>query len=357
MLSLSSEAAAKEPLQFAAIDMVSTPRADGGQVYGLGAVPSRLENGDLTTPITIVATSDGGITWHKRSEIDAITVYDLELVSPWRAYAIAHRGRSPTVLLRTDDGGMTWRLLPSRPESGLHRVTFLGEEVGWGVAFHSLDKTEDGGATWTSVHQPCSDRWTPTGVYFRDEAIGWLLCHDGAALGHTAKRLYRTVDGGVTWELLAAGDADGPQGLPFAGSADDLVFIGDIGWLTLTTVGGVSILSSHDGGKTWSSDGFATDSSGLFIGSLDFIDGKDGWVLSGRRYSSSGELYATADGGASWHPVGASLIRDPSAGFPRTGAGQPAGTSADWAIPLAAITLGAALVAGLLAFRRKRSAH
>ena len=118
-----------------------------------------------------------------------------------------------------------------RPD--LHKVFFL--DVQHGYALGSLPeaeivfKTSDGGKSWVAVYQR---KPALIGIYFRNPDQGWIVGREGSILS--------TIDGGKTWSDLASGtDQDL---LAIASNSDREIFVvGRRG----------TFLKSDRNGKTW----------------------------------------------------------------------------------------------------------
>ena len=174
---------------------------------------------------------------------------------------------------------------------------------GWAITDTGVVRTNDGGATWHDV--------TPSGVtklgfgttfYFLDSNHGWVVSGDPS--NSPSGTLYRTQDGGVTWQSGAVSFLMG-----------NMVFVNaSNGWMMSNldvAVGSnaVAIFQTTDGGGTWkqtyindpTQPGAATT---LPLGGLkDGItptDMKNAWV-GGITYASGViYLYQTQDGGQTW---------------------------------------------------------
>ncbi len=199
----------------------------------------------------------------------------IHMIDPQGGWAIGGAAAEALVrVLRTTDGGQTFRDVspawerPESPESRLDASGFFWDnELGWVVFTASGPDqpialppqvwfTQDGGQNWTLggdlplnggegyFHRPILTFSTPQD--------GWLLFHVDAGMSHDYVDLFRTRNGGATWQLVMDPfSVDSPQACAKTG----LVFAGaQYGWLTKDCGGvidGVSLDTSTDGGQTW----------------------------------------------------------------------------------------------------------
>lgn len=309
----------------------------------------------------LLATIDGGQRWTKVRDLD-FSAYDLEFVSTTKGWAATAQG-----LFTTDDGGHTWRALaealPAVPTVAtapvssvtlggdrLQRIDFVDLQHGWGARWVpwtrtlALVRTTDGGASWTSLPDPCP----PTGPVSTSDDIsahnfkgiglfsvtsastGWVFCRgepDPHLRGYP-KHLFHTGDAGQTWQLAAAvvppavtpGPSPTwsstprpipvpvpPSALPLLEWPEDLFFWDDrLGWIG--TARG-SVYATRDGGRTWTE--IAGGESPLALKEfrqLHFVSPTQGYTYYRRR--GGGALLETRDGGRTWtqlHPPDTSV--------------------------------------------------
>lgn len=207
-------------------------------------------SGSIDDPTLIYETSDGGATW---SPVSAITGSEAKGICNFTAvgntiYGVG-RANGPAHLLRSDDGGASWvskdlsawfsmaidgrfvseteGIVVGMSKTGMKcsvgkttdggdtfTTVFTSEITGslcWKVDFPSDDvgyvailetfggpgkfaKTTDGGSTWEELPLPGDEAYPALGVGFISEKIGWM------APESTSDPVYRTFDGGVTWE-------------------------------------------------------------------------------------------------------------------------------------------------------------
>lgn len=184
-------------------------------------------------------------------------------------------------------------------------IDMLNQKDGWGANGAKIFRTNDGGVTWYDTTPLKGETQNVYNVHpdFLDEKNAWALYAD-ADVYPNGGTLYRTTDGGETWDSFS---------VPF--SEGDLEFIdAKNGWMMASLgVGagsmGVSIFQTQDGGETWTrayTNDHTFDDAGdsLPLGGLkNFIyplDMETAWVggviyMAGRVY-----LYRTDDGGATW---------------------------------------------------------
>ena len=161
----------------------------------------------------------------------------------------------------------------------------------------TLYATTDGGVSWVSHPLPplCDRLQRLTALTSHDV---WALCL-GAAPSHSQeKELYRSVDVGRTWVLVATSDPGPDPGvgsLPASGivtlvtsvSPDRLLIAFDQG----------PPVASVDGGMTWMPQGLPASGG---VEQLSFTDAQHGWAI----LLPNDTLYRTSDGGVHWVMTG-----------------------------------------------------
>ncbi len=264
----------------------------------------------------LVATDDGGTTWHPAYPSAASSpAVGVSFVSATVGFGIGVLGDG-RVVLRTDDGGSTWQpvgRLPANPEefSQDHVVWFLDANHGWVTTQSGLLTTSDGGRTWSPVPGvlPTNARQAGAGVAFVDPERG--------CVGDVQSAM-ATADGGRTWRpatapagvlACAAGLVDpnwARLGQP-PGSFDqfvlDAVLSGGVAVGHGYVDGGVpGVVVTRDGGTTWTAELWPAGPNGSGYEALlpvSFVSPSDGWFLG-----LVGQLYRTSDGGATWAEIG-----------------------------------------------------
>jgi photosystem II stability/assembly factor-like uncharacterized protein len=194
---------------------------------------------------------------------------------------------------------------------GIISLRMFNELEGWGIAEDAIVRTNTGGQVWHNV--------SPTGItefgfnahgFFRNSQRAWLLVpDDDASLG--GGRLYLTTDGGLTWESNAVPFRDG-----------HLTFVSDRnGWVMAGLGAGagsmaIAVFKTDNGGLTWEQV-FTNDpnlegsSESLPLGgikmSLTPLNSQTAWIGGVTYAPGTFYFYRTIDGGATWAQQNLSL--------------------------------------------------
>lgn len=156
-------------------------------------------------------------------------------------------------------------------------VHFINADTGWAVGqYNTIRKTTNGGASWFG-QQIESISWYYA-VYFIDGNNGFI--GEGPNLG----RLYRTTDGGSTWNTVN-------ESITY--SIRDIFFVNNLtGWAVGFGDLNQTISKTTDGGLSWFNQPTEISISPI---SVYFIDSNHGWLCS-----TVGRILSTIDGGVSW---------------------------------------------------------
>jgi photosystem II stability/assembly factor-like uncharacterized protein len=260
---------------------------------------------------TLYITADGGMTW------DAVetpfSAGDLEFVDADHGWIMADigigAGSMAVSVFQTNNGGRTWSRTftndpnlagadESLPLGGIKvMIRPLDMEQAWigGVIYSSgsayLFRTDDAGRTWTGAsivlpEEAHNSEIAVEQLRFVSPAQGFLALRMTSTNLQTI--LYRTDDGGETWELL-------PARLPGGGfleipSAQEIIFYS-----------GGRFHVTKDAGETF--EIIEPDTTfGDAITDMSFVNASTGWVITTRPINRR-TLYKTTDGGATWFAI------------------------------------------------------
>ena len=203
----------------------------------------------------------------------------IQVQAPPRSSAISHQ--KPSLKQQPPSTKVGKRSSRNRQTGGISEdpltvasndaIAFPDSEVGFLLAepesaFSVVDKTTDGGATWTTAFTAPSPNLR--GLEFVNDTDGWVV---------GSSTIYRTRDGGQTWSPLT-------ETSPNLASID---FVSaTTGW-GLTNSG--TLYASSDGGESWTE----VDTNGPSFAAC-LVDVSDGWILNGQG------IEATSNGGDSW---------------------------------------------------------
>jgi photosystem II stability/assembly factor-like uncharacterized protein len=229
----------------------------------------------------------------------------------------------PGNLWKTTDNGLTWRpifenqaslgigdvaLAPSRPETiWLGTGVDLKKPRNFTMPGTGVYRSDDGGATWRNLGLHDSYHIGKIDVHPTNPDVAFVAVHGRYWTANADRGLYRTLDGGVTWEhVLYVDEHTGANDVVIAPSDPSVVYATT--WEDYPGVSGPmsGVWKSEDGGKTWRRlggglpDGPKTGRIGVAVSASDPAKA---YVLVdnlNRDETRAAEVYRTADGGASW---------------------------------------------------------
>ncbi len=246
------------------------------------------------------------------------SIHMLDAQTGWAVTAKGH-------IIRTADGGVHWKnVTPNFPSTASQQkvvADFFTFSIAWvaksqtnadGTITVVVFRTTDGGQTWqdTTIQQisPIFQ------ITFADAQHGWMLSKQVDLANAEAIDILRTTDGGKTWAIVssvlpASTDTPPPGRLPFGGDKAGLGFLDTMtGWTTgsFPLNGYVFFYVTHDGGATWNRQTvpFSTDQASTQIATRPprFFTATDGIlpVSFVTENASSLDFYVTHDAGTTW---------------------------------------------------------
>ncbi|HEX5692829.1 MAG TPA: hypothetical protein VFX76_22615, partial [Roseiflexaceae bacterium] len=274
-------------------------------VAGMNAVSINKLAADPLTGSTLYAvvdggftrSTDGGSTWSPVSNVLSDSfVYDLVIdpANPTTLYAAGNRDLS-----KSTDGGSTW----TNANSAILYIRHLAIDprtpttLYAGTSFAGVYKSTDGAASWnpinagltiTNITELAVDPVTPNIVY----AAGYSY-YDYAAQQYVNGSLYKSADGGASWNRLSAG-------LPSSNISISDIQIDPRTPTRLYALVNVTLYTSANAGASWAP--MSNAPPGL---SNLTIDPTTPTTLYGAATSNA--VYRSTDSGGSWNQIGSPL--------------------------------------------------
>lgn len=233
----------------------------------------------------MLVTNDGGISWSGDINYDMPYYSTNSIVQVDQTTAIS--GGLYGSLFKTNDRGETWNSLTTRklwgnmiaaqfpdPENGY----VLSESLWGGVLSTSLMKTEDGGSSWTDV--------SPGFQFY--SALNFLSPDTGFLYAEPYNALFRTLNGGNSWDFLQTNFNFAPQLIHFLDYEHG--YVGAGGYLD----------RSIDGGETWNP--VTTGMEGMMAFHVMLHKGTDTLYIGGDA-NGFAALLRSFDGGNTWETI------------------------------------------------------
>lgn len=234
----------------------------------------------------IIYTSDAGINWviqyydpSKTNFLNYIEMFDTQ---NGIAMGDALNATGAAVILKTTNGGSNWVSVNDSTFGGYsgdiwRRLDFVDINTGYfyetGINPQGLFKTTDGCQTWQRTSIPNIS--LPT-VKFYNEDIGLI----GRVA--TDQNIYRTIDGGITWELFTYSPSRVVEDIEFLPGNPSKVWLADA----------FKLFFSADTGRTWAVQNILNIDT-LLTRDMVFVDNNCGWLLCDK-----GKVYRTTNGDA-----------------------------------------------------------
>jgi uncharacterized repeat protein (TIGR01451 family) len=264
----------------------------------------------------IWSTADGGVTWTQQTlPAGASVLHSLDFVDAQNGWAVGAKyigddaygdPEHRAIVYHTTNGGQTWseQILSMDLQVTLTAVDFVDASYGWAVGFaHTSSEpdgltfhTTDGGQTWQR-QTPGSFMMGLRDVQFSDRNRGYAV---GTGYGSAwGPPVWRTMDGGATWEepIMEQHDGEGLYGL--AVFSDRVVALGDHDYVAIST-DPWGVFGWPNGGNLFTQRYVNVH---YRFEDVSFATGSEGWAVGSRSYAPgfTGQVILhTSDGGASW---------------------------------------------------------
>ncbi|HSM62121.1 MAG TPA: hypothetical protein VK849_15040, partial [Longimicrobiales bacterium] len=275
-------------------------------------------------------SSDGGLTWDPVFDdqpalgIGAVAVFQPNPAIVWVGTGEGNPRNSAGVgrgLFKSIDGGETWSLVGLEGSERIHRIVThpTDPDVAWVAALgpawsdgeeRGVFRTRDGGATWervlfgnprTGAADLVMDPSNPDKLFaamWEFRRDPWFFTSGGPGSG-----LFVTHDGGDTWDRIEAEDGLpegelGRIGIAVSASSPDVVY-------ALVEAAKSALVRSDDGGRTWRT---ISDRDGIAPRPFYYADIRVDPKNENRIYSLHSAIQVSEDQGRTWRTVVPSQI-------------------------------------------------
>jgi len=230
---------------------------------------------------TVYHTLNGGSDWNKKSgSLTSASLEDIHFIDQYTGWISCY---DPHVLLKTDDGGESWTEIHDFGDNFINDLAFADENMGWGCSGNNLLKTTNGGVSWDSIFSV--SHWGIVSMYAFD--ANKIFVNDDTCI-------YRSLDGGINWDIVTICDSSVRY--------SQMTFYENTGWIVASKGGWWSyesnIYRSDDGGMNWyllnSSDDYSR---------FNFVIRDTGFAVASHASWGgwmSTHIDKTTDGGITW---------------------------------------------------------
>lgn len=192
-------------------------------------------------------TTDAGFSWKSfdvRPDRRYYSLQDCIFLTPTLGFL-----SGDSLFYKTTDSGLTWKAKSLHWPAIIDDIQILSEKtmfcnaIRFGPRVGRIYRSDDGGETWQPILETFGDERTITEVYFIDEQHGFVAARH-SVVGPSQKEgvLYRTTDGGKTWDSTITDD----------GILGSITFFNPA--LGYAVGNHASIYMTTDSGKTWTSE-------------------------------------------------------------------------------------------------------
>lgn len=172
-----------------------------GQYAARGAALFALDQYNVWLASTsgyIYKSENGGATWTAK-ETGVLTTGNYNAIH-FASEQVGFAGAAADVIVKTTNGGDTWEAVTATGNGGdILTVFALDQYRVWvGTDDGEIFYTVDGGTTWSERTVAGITTGTITDIQFANDLIGFLVYNTAGPVG----RVYRTINGGYTWQAL-----------------------------------------------------------------------------------------------------------------------------------------------------------
>ncbi len=287
---------------------------DGGDSWSVPTAPELLQLRDVLLVSTKIGYAVGSAVYRTtdacQSFIKMNLPYSDQFLSISYPSSLAIYIASGRALYKSTDGGITWSNPAVFKDFTATKISFITNDLGYVIGSNgTVLKSTDGGVNWELISPPvlqCLNGFTVTasgdllvcgdaGIIYKQSSGNWkavteAVCRDqissihfinatqGLACGASGLIL-KTSDGGKTWNRKTTG------------VNDSLKAVFQVSTLTAFATGN-NYLASNDGGNSWETISFPTNSC---MNAICFADQNNGYACG-----AFGSIVITTDGGKTW---------------------------------------------------------
>lgn len=153
----------------------------------------------ITRGGALLYTSDGGKNWEPIAKGIKDNITDASFINLYQGWILSNKGE----IWKTVNAGVNWMKLETLTivDHDYAQIHFIDADHGWVIDQTVIWLTRDGGFTW-GKHKIAISPLAPRvfALDFISPLRGWL-CGEGGML-------YRTLDGGISWQTVKVSDED-----------------------------------------------------------------------------------------------------------------------------------------------------
>jgi photosystem II stability/assembly factor-like uncharacterized protein len=219
-----------------------------------------------------------------------LLIYSIDFTDSLHGVAVGDEG----VILKTNDGGLAWDTVPRILLFGdyhyeLRTIQLINDTLGYaaGGRYNGSTaiflKTTDGGNSWIKILES-HDFPVFLQMEFLNDTLGFASgsCHQGVFCNRS--KISKTTDGGFTWNVIYADNADELRSIDVVGNS-----IYSVGYLPS------KIVYSPDFGINW---GYQNPLNITYPYQVFFTD-----LLTGYIVGDSGRVLKTTNGGVGFYEI------------------------------------------------------
>ena len=158
----------------------------------------------LTSLGRLYKSYDYGVNWDAGRILAVVPLNVIRFTDPYYGLLAGTTGR----IMATRDGGFAWSIIAPPAGDAANEITSVQmlDRTRWWIGFANghLYYTVDSGVTWTQRLLPIPYTLSSvdriSGIHFLNECIGFVAARTRDALGNVFGTLYRTINGGFSWE-------------------------------------------------------------------------------------------------------------------------------------------------------------